>query len=83
MKSLLIALQFLTRIPVPVKDCTPEQIRASVYWYGVAGPVIGLMQGGGQAFADRYTYLPQIGLMVAVSWAGFHSSQFGGNRPSW
>lgn len=41
MKSLLIALQFLTRIPVPVKDCTPEQVRASIYWYGIAGLAIG------------------------------------------
>jgi Putative Zn-dependent protease, contains TPR repeats len=32
-------------------------------------PVIGLVQVGGQAHADRYTYLPQIGLYIAVTWA--------------
>src|SRR5436853_2401960 len=32
-------------------------------------PVIGLVQVGGQAHADRYTYLPQIGLCIAVTWA--------------
>ena len=31
-------------------------------------PVIGLVQVGGQAHADRYTYLPQIGLCIAVTW---------------
>ncbi len=31
-------------------------------------PVIGLLQAGKQAHADRYTYLPQIGLYVALAW---------------
>ncbi len=31
-------------------------------------PVIGLVQVGGQAHADRYTYLPQIGLYIAATW---------------
>ena len=31
-------------------------------------PVIGFMQVGGQARADRYTYLPQIGLYLMVAW---------------
>ena len=31
-------------------------------------PVIGLVQVGGQAHADRYTYLPQIGIYIAVTW---------------
>jgi tetratricopeptide (TPR) repeat protein len=32
-------------------------------------PVIGLIQVGAQARADRYTYLPQIGLYLMVTWA--------------
>ncbi len=31
-------------------------------------PVVGVIQVGGQAHADRYTYLPQIGIYVAVTW---------------
>ena len=31
-------------------------------------PVIGLVQVGGQSHADRYTYLPQIGLYIAATW---------------
>jgi tetratricopeptide (TPR) repeat protein len=31
-------------------------------------PVLGIIQVGMQAHADRYTYLPQIGLYVALTW---------------
>jgi len=38
-------------------------------WYlGMLMPVVGIIQVGGQAHADRYTYLPQIGLYLAVAW---------------
>ena len=38
-------------------------------WYlGMLAPMIGLIQAGAQAHADRYTYLPQIGLYIAVAW---------------
>ena len=38
-------------------------------WYlGVFVPMIGLVQYGTQAIADRFTYLPQIGLCVALAW---------------
>ena len=40
------------------------------FWYLVMLlPVIGLIQVGSQAHADRYTYLPQIGLYVLLVWA--------------
>ena len=38
-------------------------------WYlGTLIPVIGLVQVGMQARADRYTYLPLIGISMAVAW---------------
>ncbi len=38
-------------------------------WYlGMLVPVIGLVQVGEQAVADRFTYLPQIGLWIALAW---------------
>jgi len=38
-------------------------------WYlGMLVPVIGFVQVGEQARADRYTYLPQIGLYILVAW---------------
>src|SRR5438874_1782247 len=40
------------------------------FWYlGMLVPVIGLVQVGWQGHADRYTYLPQIGLYIALTWA--------------
>jgi tetratricopeptide (TPR) repeat protein len=40
------------------------------FWYLIMLlPVIGLVQVGGQSHADRYTYLPQIGLYIAITWA--------------
>lgn len=39
------------------------------FWYGIAlVPVIGLIQVGGQARADRYTYIPLIGIFVVAAW---------------
>jgi protein O-mannosyl-transferase len=38
-------------------------------WYlGMLVPMIGLVQVSAQARADRYTYLPQIGLCIALTW---------------
>ncbi len=38
-------------------------------WYlGTLVPVIGLIQVGDQALADRYTYIPLIGLFIMLSW---------------
>jgi len=44
-------------------------------WYlGTLLPAIGLVQVGWQAMADRYTYLPLIGVFLACSWeAGEHA----------
>ena len=51
-------------------------------WYlGTLVPVIGLVQVGSQAMADRYTYLPLVGLFMALAWgvpsllAGWHHRQ--------
>ena len=39
------------------------------FWYvGTLVPVIGFIQVGGQAMADRYTYVPLVGLFVAAVW---------------
>jgi len=37
-----------------------------LWFLGMLAPVIGLVQAGEQARADRYTYLPSVGLLVAV-----------------
>jgi tetratricopeptide (TPR) repeat protein len=40
------------------------------FWYlGTLAPVIGLIQVGHQARADRYTYIPLIGISIMAAWA--------------
>ena len=39
-------------------------------WFLITlGPVIGLVQIGSQAMADRYTYVPHIGLFILFAWS--------------
>jgi len=39
------------------------------FWYlGTLVPVIGIVQVGVQAMADRYTYIPLIGIFIIVAW---------------
>jgi tetratricopeptide (TPR) repeat protein len=51
------------------------------FWFlGVLVPTIGLVQVGVQSMADRYTYLPSIGLFILVVWGlndllNFHSQK--------
>ena len=41
-----------------------------LWFVGTLVPVIGLVQVGSQAVADRYTYVPHLGLFVALAWSG-------------
>ena len=51
-------------------------------WYlGTLVPVIGLVQVGGQAMADRYTYLTQIGLYAAIAWGATSALGVAGRWP--
>lgn len=40
-----------------------------LWFLGTLVPVIGLVQNGLQARADRYTYVPSIGLFIMLSWS--------------
>ena len=42
------------------------------FWFlGVLVPMIGLVQVGEQAMADRFVYIPMIGILISVVWAGW------------
>ncbi|MGD1041710.1 MAG: tetratricopeptide repeat protein [Sedimentisphaerales bacterium] len=48
-------------------------------WYvGTLVPVIGLVQSGAQAMANRYMYIPMLGLLIIIGWA---VKDFIANRP--
>jgi len=42
-----------------------------LWFLGTLVPVIGLVQVGGQAMADRFAYVPLIGLLIMVVWGAF------------
>ena len=45
-------------------------------WFLISlGPVIGLIQVGDQAYADRYTYVPHIGLFIGIVWGTYRWSR--------
>jgi tetratricopeptide (TPR) repeat protein len=62
--AVLIAVTAL----VIVRRKTPA-LMVGWFWYlGTLVPVIGLVQVGVQAAADRYTYIPFIGLFILLTW---------------
>jgi protein O-mannosyl-transferase len=59
----------VTAIAITLRKRRPYLITGWLWYLGMLVPVIGLVQVGWQGRADRYTYLPQIGLYMAVTWA--------------
>jgi len=51
-----------------------------LWFIGMLVPVIGLVQIGGHARADRYMYLPLIGLTIAVAWGAVALAKSDGVR---
>jgi protein O-mannosyl-transferase len=66
--SAALFLVLITLIALVYAGRAPYLIVGWLWFLGVLVPVIGLVQVGSQAIADRYTYLPHIGLFVALVW---------------
>ena len=66
----LAALGLVTITVVAARTAARRPYLAAGWaWYLVTlAPVIGLIQVGAQARADRYTYIPMIGLTIALVW---------------
>jgi protein O-mannosyl-transferase len=59
-----------------VKRKSSPYLPVGWFWFlGVLIPMIGLVQVGVQARADRYMYLPAIGIFVIVIWGGAELSK--------
>jgi tetratricopeptide (TPR) repeat protein len=65
----LAVLIGITMTAVILRKNAPYFITGWLWYLGMLVPVIGLVQVGWQGHADRYTYLPQIGLYIAGTWA--------------
>ena len=66
--SCLFVLICITALAIALRKQRPYLIAGWLWYLGMLVPVIGLVQVGWQGRADRYTYLPQIGLYIAAAW---------------
>ena len=67
----LAAAALLAAIMAAVLGPLRRRRYLAVGWFRYLGtlvPVIGLVQVGMQSIADRYTYLPLIGIFIMVAW---------------
>jgi tetratricopeptide (TPR) repeat protein len=62
---LLIAITLLV---IALRRTRPYLLVGWLWYLVMLLPVIGIVQVGLQGHADRYTYLPQIGLYIAITW---------------
>jgi tetratricopeptide (TPR) repeat protein len=62
----LLAITFLVLVTMR----TRPYLMVGWFWYLITAlPVIGIIQVGEQARADRYTYIPGIGLSIMLAWS--------------
>jgi Tfp pilus assembly protein PilF len=64
----ILLLVAITTAAIILRQKHPYIVTGWFWYLGMLFPVIGIVQVGSQAHADRYTYLPQIGLYVALTW---------------
>jgi len=58
----------ISAIAIALRKTRPYIVTGWFWYLGMLVPVIGVFQIGMQGHADRYTYLPQIGLVLALTW---------------
>lgn len=63
-----LLLVFLTAVALKGRHQRPYLLVGWLWYVGTLVPVIGLVLIGIQQTADRYTYFPMIGLLIAVAW---------------
>jgi tetratricopeptide (TPR) repeat protein len=69
MGAALLLLGVTTAV-VLARKRQPYLLVGWLWFLGMLVPVIGLVQVGKQSLADRYTYLPHIGLFICFVWGG-------------
>jgi hypothetical protein len=64
----LFLVAMITVISLIQRKSRPYLLVGWLWYLGTLIPVIGLVQVGSQAMADRYTYLPLIGFFILLTW---------------
>jgi tetratricopeptide (TPR) repeat protein len=67
--SSLILLVLITTIIILIANRYRYLLVGWLWYLGTLVPVVGFVKLGGHAMADRYTYIPLIGLFVMILWA--------------
>ncbi|MEA2735541.1 MAG: protein O-mannosyl-transferase, partial [Humisphaera sp.] len=63
--AVLVAITFVV---IRRRRSSPYLVTGWLWFLGTLVPVIGIVQVGSQALADRYTYLPLIGVAIMIAW---------------
>lgn len=63
-----LLLLFITIAAIVMVRKQPYVLVGWLWFLGILVPVIGLVQVGDQGLADRFTYLPGIGVTIAIVW---------------
>jgi tetratricopeptide (TPR) repeat protein len=63
-------LAVLSWVACQLRRTQPWLLTGWLWYLVMLLPVAGIIQVGAQSHADRYTYLPQIGLYMALTWLG-------------
>ena len=66
--SVLILLVAISLLVIAARKRLPYLLVGWFWYLGMLLPVIGILKVGSQAYADRYTYLPTIGILIALVW---------------
>ena len=64
-----VLLTAITALAASRAPTNPAPLVGWLWYLGTLVPVIGIVQVGGQAFANRYMYVPHIGLFLAAVWS--------------
>jgi Flp pilus assembly protein TadD len=78
----IIAVCCVTYLAIRYARACPYLFTGWFWYVGVLAPVIGLVQVGLQSMADRYTYVPLIGLFIIMAWGGYDLARHWQLRPA-
>src|SRR5262245_61987887 len=71
MRSFLVALAFLTIVPIRFRDLpSPQVVARSRFWYAAVGLLLGAALGGWLALTAQLNSPPLAAFLVLLAWMG-------------
>jgi tetratricopeptide (TPR) repeat protein len=66
--AIAVGLIAVTALAIALRRSRPYFVVGWLWYVGTLAPVIGFVQIGTHGMADRYIYLPMIGLLIVMAW---------------